>query len=471
MASLTYLGNIRGPRGNQGERGAQGLPGIQAIENDEAVAGYIGTTGTSKAQSAVDGRIAVGTRGKADASAVSGAPIPAGRKVVFLGDSHTEGIGTSNPVQAFARRSLHLAGTYNFSVAKSVNAGIGGNTSTQMLARIDPLLTDDVGLLVLEAGANDSKVAGFTPAQFAANMDEMVQRARAKGIPVVMVGVPPKEATVTSDNTRFMANIDIYNSWMRFYCQTNGIPFADIYPELADPGTYMLKPSLANTEVQHINSFGHEIIAQHVAKQMREAIVVSTVPERSQRAINLVTNGFMAGDGSTGGFTGLPPGWTRISPTGPSFTIESDTSGQLPGGRWMAINMPSGTTTASVQASVGVSAKAGDVLAISGVILIEDLSGDWENNCVAGTANAFMELRRDAAGTGITPSFDRTPGLAISGLRFIHDRTWYVGTATASNAEYLFRFNVTKPSGSSVKARLGAVSVINLTQNSLTEWS
>jgi lysophospholipase L1-like esterase len=356
-------------------------------------------------------------------------------------------------------------------VAKSINAGIGGNTSTQMLARIDPLLTDDVGLLVLEAGANDSKVAGFTPAQFASNMDEMVQRARVKGIPVVMVGVPPKEASVTSDNARFMANIDIYNSWMRFYCQTNGIPFADIYPDLADPTTFMLKSSLANTEVQHINSYGHEIIAQVVARRMREALVVATVPEKSQRAINLVANGFMAGEGSTGGLTGLPAGWTRISPTGPTFTIESDTSGVLPGGRWLSASMPSGTTTATVQASIGLTAKAGDVIAISGVILIEDLSGDWENNCVAGTANAYMELRREAAGTGITPSFDRTPGLALGGGRFVQDRTWYVGTATASNAEYLFRFNVTKPSGSSARARLGAVSVINLTQNSLTEWS
>lgn len=462
------VGLDNGVRLNAGSvRGPRGLPGVDAVPADEATGTYIGAAGT-QSQAAVDARIAAA--GKADAAALSGLAMSAGRKVVFLGDSHTEGIGTSDPVQAFARRSLHLAGTYNFSVAKSVNAGIGGNTSTQMLARIDPLLTDDVGLLVLEAGANDSKLANFTPAQFAANIIEMVRRARVKNIPVVLVGVPPKEASVTSDNTRFMANIDIYNSWMRFFCQTEGIPFADIHPALTDPTTFMLKTAYANAAVQHINSYGHEVIAQILAPKMRAAIPFSTIPESAQRQINLVSNGFMAGEGSTGGSTGLPPGWTRTSAVGPTYSITDDNTGRLPGGRWLTVDIPAGQTDSTIQFSIGSKAAVGDVLAMSAVVLIDDQSGDWENNAVAGTANAFFQLRRAAAGTGITPSFDRTPGLSIGSSRFVQDRTWYVGTVTAAE-EYFFTFSAKKPSASAARIRLGAVSVINLTQSGLVDWS
>jgi hypothetical protein len=339
-----------------------------------------------------------------------------------------------------------------------------------MLARIDPLLTDDVGLLVLEAGANDSKLANFTPAQFAANIVEMVRRARAKGIPVVLVGVPPKEASVTAESDRFMANIDIYNTWMRFYAQTEGIPFADIHPALTDPTTFMLKTAYANSAEQHINSYGHETIAQILAPKMRAAIPFATVPESAQRQINLVSNGFMAGDGSTGGTTGLPTGWTRTSSVGPTYSITTDDTGRLPGGRWLTIDLPANQTDTTIQISIGSKAAVGDVLAMSAVVLIDDQSGDWENNAVAGTANAYFQLRRPAAGTGITPSFDRTPGLSIGSGRFIQDRTWYVGTVTAAE-EYFFTFSAKKPSASAARIRLGAVSVINLTQSGLLAWS
>jgi len=67
------------------------------------------------------------------------------------------------------------------------------------------------------------------------------------------------------------------------------------------------------------------------------------------------------------------------------------------------------TTDTTIQISIGSKANVGDVLAMSAVVLIDDQSGDWENNAVAGTANAYFQPRRAAAGTGITPSFDRTP--------------------------------------------------------------
>lgn len=428
----------------------------------QRLAARLGDSSTVEGK-ALDAKVKAGLDARPAPSAVS-----VGRKVLFLGDSHTEGVGASDPRYAFVKKAIHLAGTYNFSLTNYVNAGIGGQTSSQMLARIDPLLTSDVGLLVLGAGANDAKVANNLP-QYASNMLEMIARARAKGIPVVLFGVPPKEATVVENTETYLPNIDRYNTWLRFTAQEKGIPFADIYPALVDTSNWMLRAEFADTPTRHMNDAGHNLVAQLVSAAMLAAIPHRTEPENGQRRINLVANGFMAGEAQAP--NGLPPGWTVEAGTA-AYTVESDSFGVLPGGRWIKRDFAStATTDQRIRHNLDTSRmNAGDTFAMSAVILVEDHDGSWEANCVAGTANAYFNVQLPS-GASLTPSFDRASGRKIAPGLYAMTKTWYIGKAPAVPEGLLMRFSYKAPAGTHYTLRFGAASVINLTTNGITQYS
>lgn len=50
---VTALSKVIGQPGPKGDPGAQGLPGVNAVDNDSAVAGYVGTAGTSATKAAL----------------------------------------------------------------------------------------------------------------------------------------------------------------------------------------------------------------------------------------------------------------------------------------------------------------------------------------------------------------------------------------------------------------------------------
>ncbi|MBI4870641.1 MAG: arylesterase [Candidatus Riflebacteria bacterium] len=109
--------------------------------------------------------------------------------VVFLGDSLTEGPGLrpSEPYPALIQKMLDAAGL----PLEAVNAGVGGNTSTQGLARIDWWLAKKPLFLVINFGTNDANGSKTAPAVTAEwlrrNLDQMVARAHAQNTWVVLI--------------------------------------------------------------------------------------------------------------------------------------------------------------------------------------------------------------------------------------------------------------------------------------------
>src|SRR5262245_44192828 len=120
------------------------------------------------------------------ASAVSaGAPL-----VVFFGDSITAGLHL-DPSEAFpavVQRRLAAEG-HPF---RLVNAGVSGDTSAGGLRRIDWVLKQAPEVLVLELGGNDG-LRGQAVGEIEARLRQIVERARAAGVRVVLLGVrlPP----------------------------------------------------------------------------------------------------------------------------------------------------------------------------------------------------------------------------------------------------------------------------------------
>ena len=113
-------------------------------------------------------------------------------KVVALGDSITAGYGLSRDraYPALIQELLEAAG-YDFEV---VNAGVSGDTTAGGVRRLDWVLDDDVQILIIALGGNDG-LRGLPVPEMKRNLSTIVERAREKGVAVVLAGMeaPPNQ--------------------------------------------------------------------------------------------------------------------------------------------------------------------------------------------------------------------------------------------------------------------------------------
>lgn len=119
---------------------------------------------------------------------VAGAPAYADvTEIVALGDSLTAGYGLAEgegfvpQLQAW----LDAQGV----AAKVVNAGVSGDTSAGGLSRLDWSLTPETDALIVTLGGNDL-LRGLDPAMTRDNLDQILSKAKARGLKVLLVGLP-----------------------------------------------------------------------------------------------------------------------------------------------------------------------------------------------------------------------------------------------------------------------------------------
>lgn len=110
-------------------------------------------------------------------------------KVVWFGDSWT----SQDPPVLAAAVTARIPG------AVVVNVGVGGDTSSAMLARFDAAVPADADFVIInEPGVNDI-YQKFTPATVALNLETLVAKIRALGaVPIITGMVPLVEYPVTS---------------------------------------------------------------------------------------------------------------------------------------------------------------------------------------------------------------------------------------------------------------------------------
>ncbi len=143
------------------------------------------------------GTSAPARNGAAGAPAASAAPAPdsapaaaTARRVVFLGDSLTAGLG------------LPLEQAYPTLIAKKlaargkgwtvVNAGVSGDTSAGGARRLAWSLDGGAAILVVALGANDG-LRGLPPDDLARNLDAIIDTGKAAGARILLAGMeaPP----------------------------------------------------------------------------------------------------------------------------------------------------------------------------------------------------------------------------------------------------------------------------------------
>ncbi|HWF86885.1 MAG TPA: arylesterase [Vicinamibacterales bacterium] len=123
-------------------------------------------------------------------AAAPAAPSSEKPRIVFLGDSLTAGLGLSadEAYPSLLQQRLNEQGLpYDV-----VNAGVSGDTSAGGLSRLEWALSGDVRVLIVALGGNDG-LRGLPPEQLKRNLTEIILRAQARHITVVLAGMeaPP----------------------------------------------------------------------------------------------------------------------------------------------------------------------------------------------------------------------------------------------------------------------------------------
>lgn len=109
--------------------------------------------------------------------------------VVALGSSSTLGTGASAPANAYpARLESELHALLPHMAVTVINKGVGGEDSRQMLARFErDVLAVEPDLLIWQAGVN-AAIRGTSLDEFVEQMSEGIERARSRGIDVMLMG-------------------------------------------------------------------------------------------------------------------------------------------------------------------------------------------------------------------------------------------------------------------------------------------
>jgi acetyl esterase/lipase/lysophospholipase L1-like esterase len=194
------------------------------------------------------------------------APTQGEVRVVFMGDSVTEGWGLKGTATTPDRGEFFPGKPY-------VNRGISGQTTPQMLVRFRQDVIDlKPKVVVLLAGTNDiaENTGKMTLGEIGNNIASMSEIARANGIRVVLCSVLPASEFWWHKGLEPAPKIKALNAWIKEYAAKNGFVYVDYYSRMAnDEGG--LKAELSPDGV-HPNKAGYEIMAPLAEAGIAEAL-------------------------------------------------------------------------------------------------------------------------------------------------------------------------------------------------------
>jgi lysophospholipase L1-like esterase len=188
------------------------------------------------------------------------APAPGENRVVFMGDSITEGWHFDGPDGSFAGKPY-------------INRGISGQTTPQMLVRFrQDVVALQPKVVVILAGTND--IAGNTGPetleQIEDNLASMADLATANRIRVVLCSVLPAYDYKWSPGLEPAPKIVALNTWIKSYAAEKGYAYVDFHSAMKDPRDG-LPPSLSKDGV-HPTPAGYAIMAPLVETGIKSAL-------------------------------------------------------------------------------------------------------------------------------------------------------------------------------------------------------
>ena len=194
-----------------------------------------------------------------DDNAKIGLPASGEKRIVFMGNSITEGWINSSP-DFFAGKSF-------------VNRGIGGQTTPQMLVRFRPdVINLKPAVVVILAGTND--IAGNTgPSTLEMIMDNLIsmaELAKANQIKVVLSSVLPVFDYPWKPGLQPAEKIIALNLMIKTYAEKNGLVYLDYFSATVDERKG-LKKELSGDGV-HPNLAGYKIMEPLAEEAIQKAL-------------------------------------------------------------------------------------------------------------------------------------------------------------------------------------------------------
>jgi len=344
----------------------------RAVWGDDARLALAGTAtqpgdlGTAAAADVVD--LATAAQG---AAAELAFPV---QTIAYLGDSlmpaSSYTYGTPHHWAGVAR-SL-LGHRYNDGLC----AGVGGQTSTQIAARVGDVVTSGPTFCMVDSGVNDIGTGVAGSATVIANLTTIIDTLTAAGIKPIVLTMTP---SVFINTPAELADAGRVNDWIKALPITRGVNVIDWRAAVVDfASTTGAWTAAWSADGVHPNEAGSVRLGQCVAEALDKIIMPGPGPLLSDAGIGsgiLSTNPGMTGTSGT-----LGTGVTGTAPTG--YTVEPQTATacvssivprtDLVGANWLNLAVTSGVTRVFQQNTlVGVDWNVGDTVWFEAEILME----------------------------------------------------------------------------------------------------
>ncbi|REG94763.1 SGNH/GDSL hydrolase family protein [Flavobacterium aquicola] len=192
-------------------------------------------------------------------NAVLAAPMASEKRIVFMGNSITEGWLRTHP-------SFFAGKPY-------IDRGISGQTTPQMLLRFrQDVVNCKASVVVILAGLNDiaQNTGPMTLEETAGNIFSMAELAKANGIDVIICSVLPASDFPWRPGMEPGRKVVALNALLKKYAKEHTIPFVDYYTPMVND-SLGLKKELGDDGV-HPNEAGYKIMEPIVEKAIADLL-------------------------------------------------------------------------------------------------------------------------------------------------------------------------------------------------------
>lgn len=312
-----------------------------------------------------------------------------GNEFVAIGDSIT-GSNTDRNNNAHGNNWFPSACIRSNGVMKYIfNAGVSGERSDQMLARIQ---TDVVSrkpkYCSILAGTND--IGQDIPlTTIMANIESMMTILLANHITPILCTIPPRD----NDTATRRLNLDLLNTYVRELAFKNGLHLLDFYSVLVDPSNGNYKSGYTGDNI-HPGITAVKAMSQYVVDTLVPKLNVCDVPlpKWNDSPINIINKGLFVVDTNA---DGIADGWDAPYGSG-TFTKALVTDSAIHG-KWQEIVK---TDAAATSVSFGQSFPKSSGWALGDKIAF---LGRVDATLEAGNADLTISLQFETANKTIKP--------------------------------------------------------------------